>query len=177
MRELEYKVVAGEEIRMSELGAYGFKLMVAVDHELDKEARYELSRITRSVEEVLQRSLYNTPERKMSRAEIGAKERERVLSVFGDEVIYVEEIPNGYCSKPCCSHRPWFWVTTKVGHFQIGWRKRVLVVDWKRTTCKTSAEDLFPNENVTKYEQLIHAWSYDDARKYVQQITAEATNG
>ena len=64
--------------------------------------------------------------------------------------IFVEEIPNGYCNEPCCSRLPWFIVTTPVGHIKIGWRKRVINIDWTNTLQKKNGHELFPNEDVTK---------------------------
>ncbi len=90
-----------------------------------------------------------------------------IVGLFENRAIFVEEIPNGYCSNYCCKHLPWFVITTNKGRIEIGWRKRVLVIDWKDSTIKESAEDLFPNEDVTKDKKLIHAWGYEKAREYI----------
>ncbi len=102
------------------------------------------------------------------------KEKEEILQLFDGKNIFVEEIPNGYCSMPCCVHLPWFIVTTPIGHITIGWRKRVIVIDWHRTKQEKKAEELFPNENVTKYEWLIHAWGYEKAKEYLEKIHESA---
>ena len=86
------------------------------------------------------------------------------------EPVFVEEIPNGYCHEWCCKHLPWFVVTTKVGRFKIGWRKRVISLDWSETVGTKTAAELFPKEDVTKGTRTIHAWSYDDARRYINAI-------
>ena len=93
---------------------------------------------------------------------------------FGDEAIYVEEIPNGYCSRYYCKHLPWFVVTTRIGRFKIGWRKRVISIDWSQCPNTKTAEELFPQENVTKDERLIHAWSYEKAKEYIAAIIVAA---
>lgn len=100
--------------------------------------------------------------------------RRAILSVF-PEHIYVEEIPNGYCSLACCRHLPWFIVTTRVGHFEIGERKRVISIDWTKTKGTKDAKDLFPKEGVTKSGKSIHAWTLEDAKRYVATVIESAS--
>jgi hypothetical protein len=97
-----------------------------------------------------------------------AQEKQEILGLFGTNNLYVEEIPNGYCNSPCCCNKPWFIVTTSIGRIKIGWRKRVLAIDWSDSKQKKYANDLFPNENVTKGEHDIHAWGYEKAKEYIQ---------
>lgn len=99
-------------------------------------------------------------------------DRKQLVGLFCAPV-FVEEIPNGYCSDWCCKHLPWFIVTTRIGRITIGWRKRVINIDWSETTGKTSGE-LFPSEDVTKGERMIHAWSIEDAQRYVDAILQSA---
>ncbi|HBA71762.1 MAG TPA: hypothetical protein DCZ63_06090 [Geobacter sp.] len=103
-----------------------------------------------------------------------AKETERnsqLLSCF-DSPIYVEERPNGYCKDWCCRHLPWFVVTTKIGRFTIGWRKRVINIDWSDTTCKLAGSEIFAGEDTTIGFRFIHAWGLDKATEYVSKIIA-----
>jgi len=104
--------------------------------------------------------------------ERAAQERMALLGCFPG-VIYAEAIPNGYCSDYCCRHLPWFIVTTSIGHFKIGWRKRVIHLDWEKTQVTKSADELFPHENTTKSGRMIHAWSLEKAREYVNWVLAE----
>jgi len=92
-----------------------------------------------------------------------------LINLFTDP-IFVEEIPNGYCGDWCCRHLPWFIVTTKVGRFKIGWRKRVILIDWHDTVDTGSVYDLFQDEDVTKGGKFIHAWSMDEAKQYIDKI-------
>jgi len=101
--------------------------------------------------------------------------RDGLVGLF-PEPIHVEEIPNGYCSRYCCRHLPWFVITTTIGRFKIGWRKRVIQLDWSETNATGSAQGLFPAEDVTKGERMIHAWSLDDARRYINTVIASAEN-
>jgi hypothetical protein len=65
---------------------------------------------------------------------------------------------------------PWYVVTTTIGHFKVGWRKRVLVLDWSRTTVKVTSTGLFSHEDTTKGEHMIHCWSYTKATEYLTTI-------
>lgn len=96
-------------------------------------------------------------------------ERAQILALF-NERIFVEEIPNGYCSDWCCRHLPWFVITTAIGRFTIGWRKRVLAIDWTQTVGTKTADELFADEDVTKGTRSIHAWSMEAAARYIAVI-------
>lgn len=96
-------------------------------------------------------------------------ERAQIVGLFPSP-IYVEAIPNGYCSDWCCKHLPWFKVTTSVGHFTIGWRKRVISIDWAETKGTKNSTELFAGEDVTKGERSIHAWSTEKAAAYIEAI-------
>lgn len=78
--------------------------------------------------------------------------------------IFVERIPS------CCANRPWLIVTTKIGRIKIGWRKSVIQIDWSDSTVNDFADELFPDEDVTKSGRVIHAWSLEDAVKYLKVI-------
>lgn len=99
--------------------------------------------------------------------------RDEVVGVYraaGVEAVYVEELPNGYCSEPCCINRPWFRVTSRIGHVVIGWRKSVMSIDWKDSQVKASGEELFPAEQTTRLETGIHAWGVERAAAYVRRL-------
>jgi hypothetical protein len=88
--------------------------------------------------------------------------------------IFVEEIPNGYCSDWCCRHLPWFIVTTSIGRIKIGWRKRVINIDWSDTVCHEYSAVLFSDEDTTTYDQYVHAWSMEKAGEYITRIIQSA---
>jgi hypothetical protein len=102
--------------------------------------------------------------------EFANKEKTDIISLFGDRAIYVEEIPNGYCSEYCCKHLPWFIITTNKGRIKIGWRKRVIEINWDDSIIIENAEFLFPNEDVTKFDKTIHAWELEKAKQYIDLI-------
>lgn len=95
------------------------------------------------------------------------KEREDILAVFSGRQIFVEETKNEYFIQPYAKYYPWLIVTTAKGRIKIGWRKRVLNICWDDSTIKESAKDLFPDEDVTKFDKTIHAWGYDKAKEYI----------
>lgn len=100
------------------------------------------------------------------------KIRADLLACFPDS-IYVEEIPNGYCSDWCCAHLPWFIVSTSIGRFKIGWRKRVINIDWTDTLCKKSGEEVLgDDEQVTRLERGTHAYGYAKAKEYIDKVFA-----
>lgn len=103
-------------------------------------------------------------QRESYRAEI-----EKIYKAAGVEAIYMEPLPNGYCHKPCCLNKPWFRVTSKIGHVVIGWRKRVISIDWKDSTVKESGEQISA-DNVTRWETGIHAWSVETAVEYIKRL-------
>ena len=100
-------------------------------------------------------------------------ERLELLALF-NAPIFVEEIPNGYCPDWCCRHLPWFIVTTQIGRFKIGWRKRVILIDWSETIGTKTSDELFKAEDVTKDTHMIHAWNLENAKRYVESIVASA---
>jgi hypothetical protein len=108
--------------------------------------------------------------------QIGDKIVADLLQCFGMP-IYGERIPNGYCSQSCCTNRPWLRVFTTKGPIIIGWRKRVISIDWSKSDVEATAEQLFPLEETTKWEQLIHAWGYEKAKQYLQTIADQPTKG
>jgi hypothetical protein len=157
-------------------GTYGsFELEINVDAtklpDMNQEsiciAVYEAARLVKKA--VMEAVVKENPDAQKRRE----RDRKELLALF-PEPIHVEEIPNGYCSDWCCKHLPWFVVTTKVGRFKLGWRKRVIQIDWLDTTNTKTAAELFPNDDVTKTERMIHAWSMADAKRYIDTVLASA---
>ena len=67
-------------------------------------------------------------------------------------------------------------MTTKVGRFIIGWRKRVINIDWADTVGTGDGTKLFAGEDTTVGTKYVHAWDLDKARKYVAAIIQSAEN-
>ena len=83
---------------------------------------------------------------------------------YGDTKL--EAIPNGYC--PCEYCAPWFKFKTHLGEITIGWRKRVINIDWSDT--RQDLHLLFCSEDVTKDNFHIHAWGKEKAIDYLMRI-------
>ncbi len=80
----------------------------------------------------------------------------------------MKPIPNGYWNEP--DAEPWYAVETPGGVLKIGWRKRVISIDW--TGMKLAREPDFSSEDVTKWETGIHAWGYEKLTEYLKVIMA-----
>lgn len=146
--------------------SYGVKILVKIGRDLTENDHYLLSgKGTEIAEGILQESIALDPNSK-DRAH---RERIEILGLFPDP-IFAEEIPNGYCSRYCCKHLPWFVVTTHAGRIKIGWRKSVINIDWSDSIIRDAARNLFPNEDVTKSEKYIHAWGYEKAAEYIMVL-------
>lgn len=61
---------------------------------------------------------------------------------------------------------PWWLVKTPDGMVRMGWRKRVLSVDWSDTPVRI----IVTEDNVTKDETLFHAYDYPKAVEYLTQL-------
>lgn len=113
----------------------------------------------------------------------------------GFEDFSMEKTLNEYCSCDHCTS--WFNIITKFGIFKIGWRKRVIKIDWENiieiqlkrkcighkycpktvgVSCvntkeiKTEILSIFAEENTTKNDTFIHAWGYEKAEEYLKKI-------
>jgi len=104
--------------------------------------------------------------RRAVRAEAAFRE---MFTRAGFAFVVLHHLPNGYC--PCNLCAPWFKVETEVGTITIGWRKRVINVDWSETPHKgKDLMSLFASEEVTKGGGFIHAWGIDKAVEYLAKM-------
>lgn len=65
---------------------------------------------------------------------------------------------------------PWWLVRTKYGMIRLGWRKRVIAIDWKDTALRTKT---ITRDDVTTTEYMVHAWSYAKAVEYLTTLGQE----
>lgn len=151
-------------------GKFKLKIFMDIDRDFTDTDKSNIRKHAEKLEQAIrQESLRLDPKSK----EQAREERAGILELFGGREILVEEIPNGYCSDWCCEHLPWFIVTTKVGRIKIGWRKRVLEIDWSDSAIKKTAKDLFAGEDVTKGDHDIHAWGYAKAKEYIDVLLSQ----
>lgn len=170
--DMEYKEVYHSE-SWGPSGLMGVKIMVAIDRKFTDNDKWAASELCATMREKLQEE---TMDLDPTTAKKAAKEKSDIVALF-TRPIFVEEIPNGYAVSWYNKHLPWFKVTTPLGHITIGWRKRVIEIDWSGTTIDASAEDLFPAEHTTKHKQSIHAWGLEDAKKYIEVIMIKGGEG
>jgi len=96
--------------------------------------------------------------------EIRAKAKAEIEAIFtlaDIKVIRVWELPNGYTRE---SKTPWFLVRTPYGLIQIGWRKRVLAIDW----IDTGVLGRVTSDDVTQDSTSVHAWTVEKAVEYMK---------
>jgi hypothetical protein len=77
-------------------------------------------------------------------------------------------IPNQYCQCEACA--PWFVFNTPDGEIKIGWRKRVINIEWLDSYKQFT--DTFENEETTKWfdeGRGIHAWGIDKCVEYLNR--------
>ncbi len=164
MGNLKYKEAAFTESH-GIYGSLGIKIMIAVDRELNESDSSMLYQKCEEIEEALNLERdKNDPELK---AEI-EEERRDIIALFS-KPIFVEEVPNGYDETMI---NPWFIVTTTKGRIEIGWRKRVINIDWSNSIIAQDADDLFSKEDVTKGDKYIHAHGYEKAKEYIDILLA-----
>lgn len=73
---------------------------------------------------------------------------------------------NEYCGCNRCA--PWYNVITPNGCLTIGWRKRVINIDFSELDLKVEPD--FSQESVTQGDHSIHAWGYDKAEEYIKHL-------
>jgi len=155
-----------------ELGAFGLEIKISATKLPDLNQK-NIQIAAYQAEEIVSAEIQNAIKANDPRTLNEIAQNKELVSLFL-EPIFVEEIPNGYCSKWCCRHLPWFVVTTIIGRFTIGWRKRVIHIDWSETIEAGSSEDLFKDETTTKGKTFIHAWGMEKAKEYINIIINSA---
>lgn len=92
------------------------------------------------------------------------------------------ELPNEYwpdCDEYADIRRnsPWWLVKTEFGLVKIGWRARVISIDWSDTPYRSGVSkfadgrdiEVLTTDDVTKSETMVHAYGYGKA---VQHLSA-----
>ena len=142
-----------------------------IDHEKDSRHIFEAARALKRGFDTVTAQL--DPEVAATR-EAYLREIREIYAEAGVPSIYLEALPNGYCSEPCCLNKPWARVTSAIGPVIIGGRKRVIAIEWKDTIVKASGEALFPAEDVTRWETGIHAYGRAKAAEYIKRLHGES---
>lgn len=61
---------------------------------------------------------------------------------------------------------PWWLVRTRIGLIVIGWRKRVINIDWS----DTEVRGIVTSDDVTKDSTHVHAWDESKAVEYLRSL-------
>lgn len=115
----------------------------------------------------------------------------RIFDCANIPIINLWELPNGYWPRATPEDwtdaqqvvdfvryaqlreaSPWFLVLTSLGLIKIGWRKRVLAIDWSATSLRT----IVTADDVTKELHLVHAWSDAKAVGYLRRLADVANS-
>jgi hypothetical protein len=102
--------------------------------------------------------------------------RDHAIALFemaGFEVKSVHELPNGYWPDSYVELRrdnPWWLIETEIGLVKLGWRKRVISISWTNTPYRIVVTD----DDTTKDEDMVHAWSYPKALQYLTDLKRNA---
>lgn len=165
---MEDKTIYSSEIGGS-FGRLSIKIDVGSDRMLDFDKK-DIRIATRKAVDLIQSAILLDIKKEDPNTLIETKKNRELLDVFFPEAIFIEEIPNGYYSSSFYEHLPWFIVTTKIGRIEIGWRKRVISIDWSDSIALKNGCELFKDEDVTKGDDYIHAWSIEKAEEYINKI-------
>jgi len=129
------------------------------------------------------RDYYDEPPRHRRCQELFVIERERkeIKGILDrSEIPYTEMvmIPNEYHSDPDPTYYgPWFVVETSAGRIKIGWRKRVIHIDWSETGLEVSGAEVVEDPNVTHGPGYAHAWGPDKAVECLRRLWSRGSRG
>jgi hypothetical protein len=98
-----------------------------------------------------------------------------ILTLAGLKPERMWELANGYWpDSPDYDdvRTPWWLAQTSVGLIRIGWRKRVIEIDWSATGNEVSVTD----DDVTKWLTMVHAYSTAKAVEYLTKLREVVTD-
>lgn len=98
-----------------------------------------------------------------------------MFDLAGFKVTSITEIPNDYWPRTSLyeqlrAESPWFVVGTTIGAVRIGWRKRVISIEWDSSTYS----GIITEDDTTKDQHMVHAWTNADAVKYLSNLREAA---
>jgi hypothetical protein len=88
-----------------------------------------------------------------------------LFKMAGFEYAYPRAIPNEYGARPIAAD--WFMMATEYGDIKIGWRYRVISIDWAGANIPERNIVQFFRDNVTTWETGVHAWGYKKCLEYL----------
>ena len=169
----QYHTGGGEPV-----GKISIDTTISMNRDLTDDESYMIRQFyEKLVNTIAANTLLADPETQKEMAERKAK----MLSCFGEEKIYVKELPDGYGNRVTY---PWFLVTTRKGTFKVGWRAHVINLDWSDTDIRITQEAakllFFGNinsiitiecgTNSWNKEHYVHAYSYELLTEYITKL-------
>ena len=94
-------------------------------------------------------------------------------------IVDAVEIPGNRVAIPSQYHSddlyfgPWMIVESPRGRIEIGWRKRVISIDWKDTAIKVHGKDVVACPEYTHWERGCHAYGSDEAVECLRRMWSE----
>jgi hypothetical protein len=156
-------------------GWYGLQINIAMENDecIESErVRNALYHAEKLVSNAVQLEQVLSDKDKVNQAKA---DQQKLVEQF-PEPIYVKEIPNGYWGDdhPAGVLNPWLLVTTRIGVFKVGFRKRVIELSWEDTDAKSvDGDEIFKDEGVTVEQSMVHAWSFEKLGEYIARIFEE----
>lgn len=158
---MKEQVLRIETLYSKPVGTIVVNLEIQINRPLTSEENHDLSSKLQEITKMLGDNSLKTSA--VFQVEV-EQEYADLLACFSDRLIYAKAIPNGYHGGTL---KPWFEVTTRKGIIEIGWRKRVISINWCKSDIREYAQMLFPDEETTKTQRIIHAWGYEKAKEYI----------
>jgi hypothetical protein len=143
----------------------------ALPEEIRNDISYDASRWIQRISETIKMEWAKENEADLRRAHVA--ELSELFKSAGFDPIYVEVIGNEYCSEACCYKYPWIIVTTNKGRIKLGWRKRVMNLDWSDLDIEVDGQDLFKGEKTTTGKDYVHCWSKEKAIEYLRKLNSD----
>ncbi len=175
---MKAKLISSCEAWIGSSGSHGWKVFIDVDREeFDGDDGWDVREAMETaiekirVRHTLQKLADPTHEKAITKA-AWLDHAKALFTAAGLEPSAMAEIANGYCSKSCCLHRPWLEVVTRLGVITVGWRKRVLNIDWAESHLRVDGTVLFKDEGVTVGPFFVHAWTYEKVAEYLKALAA-----
>jgi len=78
-------------------------------------------------------------------------------------------IPNQYHPDPDV-YGPWFMLGTTAGRIKIGWRKRVINIDWSETSLRAQGSEIVAEPGITHGASFVHAYGADAAVEALRRL-------
>jgi len=89
----------------------------------------------------------------------------KLIEVAGFTILKKFHLVNQYDSRS--EDDPWLMVFTDMGYIIMGWRKRVISIDWEGMP---DVRGTITDDDVTKENCMVHAWGMEKALTYLTNL-------